>query len=41
VVKGENWDELYESQLGDLDVLQSVDEAVAWANRLIAAIEAA
>ncbi|MDR1014352.1 MAG: nucleotidyl transferase AbiEii/AbiGii toxin family protein [Coriobacteriales bacterium] len=40
VVKGENWDELYESQLGDLDVLQSVDEAVAWANRLIAAISA-
>jgi hypothetical protein len=41
VVRGDNWGELYESQLSDLDVLQSVDEAVEWVNELVAAIAAA
>jgi hypothetical protein len=39
VVKGENWDEIYNDQLGDLDVVQSVDQAVEWANTLIKHIE--
>ncbi|MCL2806946.1 MAG: nucleotidyl transferase AbiEii/AbiGii toxin family protein [Coriobacteriia bacterium] len=39
VVKVENWNALYSDQLGDLDVAQSVDEAVEWANTLIKQIE--
>jgi hypothetical protein len=35
VIRGSGWNELYESQLGDLDVLQSVDDAVVWTNELI------
>jgi len=39
VVKRDVWDALYIAQSGDLDVLQTVDEAVVWANRLIGVIE--
>ena len=38
VVVGANWVELYEEAKEDLDVLPTVDEAVAWANSLIAKI---
>lgn len=38
VVENEGWDELYRSQLRSDDVLSSVDEAVGWANELIARI---
>lgn len=40
VIKGEGWEERYGDQLSGLDVLQSVDEAVVWANELIARIDA-
>ena len=36
VMKGENWGSLYEAQLGDLGLLRTVDEAIEWANDLIA-----
>jgi hypothetical protein len=39
VIKGENWDKLYNEQLGDIDALQSVDEAIEWVNGLIAEID--
>ena len=39
IIKGEDWDELYQNAKGNLQVLQSVDEAVLWANELIARIE--
>ncbi len=39
VVKGANWDAIYERQKLSLPVLASVDEAVAWANRLIQMID--
>ena len=39
IVKGRDWDTLYERQLGDLDVLQTVDEAIIWANAFIDSIE--
>lgn len=38
IVKGEDWEQAYENQRGDLPVLATVDEAVAWANELIARI---
>jgi hypothetical protein len=38
IVKGEGWDTLYESQLLGEPVKQTVDEAVKWANALIARI---
>ena len=41
VVKNENWDAVYADQKGSLDVLPTVDEAIAWANNLIKAIDAA
>jgi len=41
VVKGESWGAVYESQKGDLPVLPTVDEAVAWANALISKISRA
>jgi len=41
VVKNENWDASYLDQKGDLNVLDTVDEAIAWANELIAKIDAA
>jgi len=39
VVKNENWDVAYSDQKGNLSVLATVDEAVAWANEFIAKIE--
>ncbi len=39
VAKGEGWETLYDQQREGLDVLPSVDEAVAWANALIARID--
>ena len=41
VLKNEGWATVYEAQKGDLPVLPTVDEAVAWANDLIARIDAA
>ena len=41
VAKGEGWDELYASQAKGLDVLPTADEAVEWANALVAKIDAA
>ena len=38
VVKGKDWDMLYDSLRGKLPVLQTADEAIAWVNDLIAAI---
>jgi hypothetical protein len=39
IVKGDGWDTLYSSQVSELDVFQNVDEAIAWTNDLIIAIE--
>ena len=39
VVKNENWDAAYADQKGYLNVLPTVDEAIAWANELIASID--
>ena len=41
VVKNENWDKVYNDQRGELSVLPTVDEAIEWANELIAKIDAA
>lgn len=41
VAKGPTWDSLYADAKGTLDVLPTVDEAVAWANGLIAEIDRA
>ena len=41
IVKNENWDAVYADQKGDLPVLPTVGEAIAWANDLIARIDAA
>ena len=41
LIKNENWDELYMSQIYDLDVIKNVDDAVKWANKLIEKIESA
>jgi hypothetical protein len=35
ITKGDDWDELYSYQAAGLNVIQNVDEAVAWANGLI------
>ena len=35
IVKGGDWEVAYNTRKGDLDVLPSVDDAVAWANDLI------
>ena len=40
VVKGEGWDTLYADAARDLEVLQTCDEAVTWANGLILKIAA-
>ena len=40
IVKGEGWDELYGSQAKGLDVLPTADDAVEWANALVAKIDA-
>ncbi|MBQ7721584.1 MAG: nucleotidyl transferase AbiEii/AbiGii toxin family protein [Kiritimatiellae bacterium] len=39
IVKGEKWDEAYSNQRLDLQVLPTADEAILWANELIAKIE--
>lgn len=41
VVKGEKWQELYDSQKGSLNVLPDLESAIVWANDLIARIDAA
>ena len=38
VIKGDGWDSLYEDARRGLDVLPTCDEAVKWANELIASI---
>ena len=38
ITKGSTWDDLYNAQKGGLDVLPTCDEAVKWANELIASI---
>ena len=40
ITKGVLWDSLYDAQKGSLPVLSTVDEAIAWANDLIAKIAA-
>ena len=40
IVKGETWEAAYDGQRGDLPILSTIDEAVAWANRLIEKIDA-
>ena len=39
IVKGETWETTYDGQRRNLPVLPAVDEAVAWANELIAKID--
>ena len=41
IIKGENWEALYVAQSEGLDVLKTVDEAIAWANKLIKSITGA
>ena len=41
ISKGERWDGIYEEQRGTLPVLPTCDEAVKWANELIASISKA
>ena len=41
ITKGESWDTLYADAAEGLEVLETVDEAVAWANELIEKIDAA
>jgi hypothetical protein len=39
VSKGEMWEQAYADQKCDLDVLPTVDEAIVWANDLIAKLD--
>ena len=39
IVKGDGWEGLYDEQRENLDILPTVDEAIAWANDLIARID--
>lgn len=41
ISRGMGWDSLYFSQAEGLNVLPTVDDAVAWANDLIAKIDSA
>lgn len=41
IVKGEEWESVYNAQRRGLEVLDSVDEAVVWANELIEKIDKA
>ena len=41
VLKGEMWEQTYAYQKRDLDVLPTLDEAIAWANNLIAKLDMA
>lgn len=38
IIKGESWEEVYSAQAAGLSVLPTIDEAVSWANELIARI---
>lgn len=40
VRKGEDWDVVYANKRQGLEVLSKVDEAIVWANDLIARIDA-
>ena len=40
VVKNDEWENLYLTQAEDLNVLESLDEAIIWANELIKKIDA-
>lgn len=40
IKKGESWDSLYSDAAAGLDVMENVDKAIAWANDLIAKINA-
>lgn len=35
VIKGEGWDNLYDNQLAGLNVIENIDDAIAWTNNLI------
>ena len=39
ISKGDGWNTLYASQIGELDVLQDIDKAITWVNNLITAID--
>lgn len=39
IVKGDNWESLYADAKGHIDVLPTCDEAIAWANDLVASID--
>lgn len=39
IVKGDGWEGLYDEQRENLDILPTVDEAIVWANDLIARID--
>ena len=41
ITKGKSWDTLYADAAEGLEVLDSVDEAIAWANELIERIDRA
>lgn len=45
IEKGEGWGEIYDTALGTIankaDICLAVDEAIAWANELIASIDRA
>ncbi|MCL1808253.1 MAG: nucleotidyl transferase AbiEii/AbiGii toxin family protein [Clostridiales bacterium] len=41
ISKGDAWDTLYKSQIGELDVFQNVEDAIKWTNGLIKAIDEA
>ena len=41
IVETEDWSGLYDAQASGLDVLPTAGDAVAWANELVAAIDAA
>jgi hypothetical protein len=38
IVKGDDWDKLYAAQAKELDVLPTADDAIEWANSLVARI---
>jgi len=39
ITKGYNWDSLYLDQLEEIDISTNVDDAIIWANKLIASIK--
>ena len=41
ITRGDGWDTLYSSQISGLEVIPDINEAVAWANNLIKAIDGA